>query len=87
MGGAAGGATGAAIGAALGSLVPLPGFLWVGGVLGAALLGVVATRRSFVAWLRGIIGAAGGCLISAMTDFLAVLFQAGILAIADHQAF
>lgn len=87
LGGAAGVATGAAIGAALGSLVPIPGFLWVGGLLGAAILGIAATRHSFLAWLRGLIGAAGGCLISAMTDFLAVLLQAGILAIADHQAF
>ena len=86
LGGAAGGATGAAIGAALGSLIPVPGFLWAGGVLGAAILGIAATRRSFLGWLRGIIGAAGGCLISALTDFLGVLLQAGILAIADYNA-
>lgn len=86
LGGAAGVATGAAIGAALGSLIPIPGVLWGGGVLGAAILGIAATRRSLLAWARGVIGAAGGCFVSAGIDFLGVLAQAAILAISDFKA-
>jgi uncharacterized protein YqgC (DUF456 family) len=86
FGGASGAATGAALGASIGSLVPIPGMLWVGGLLGAALFGITLTRHSVITWLRGVIGAAGGCVVSAGIDFVAVLAQAAILAIADFRA-
>ena len=86
LGGASGVATGAAVGAAIGSLIPIPGLLWVGGVIGAATLGVLVTRKSVISYLKGIVGAVGGCFVSAGVDFVAVLAQAAILAIADFRA-
>ena len=86
LGGASGAATGAAVGAAMGALVPIPGALWIGGVIGAIFIGIVASRRELIAWMKGVIGAVGGCAVSVLIDFLAVLAQAGILAIADFRA-
>ena len=60
--------------------------LWGGGVLGAAILGIAATRHSLIAWCRGVVGAAGGCFVAAGIDFVAVLAQAAILAISDYRA-
>lgn len=83
MAGSAGAATGAAVGAALGSLVPVPGFAWGAAVLGAALLGGALSYRGVLAWIRGVVGAAGGCLVAAAVDGLAVLSVGAVLAVAD----
>ena len=86
MGGTAGVATGAALGAVIGTFIPVPGAAWVCAVLLGAGLGIVATRKSVLSWLRGVVGAAGGCCVSAGIDFLAVLALGGILAISDYMA-
>ncbi|MFK7929633.1 MAG: DUF456 family protein [Myxococcota bacterium] len=83
LAGSAGAATGAAIGAVLGTLVPVPGFALGCGVLGAILLGWTLSTRGVLAWIRGIVGAAGGCLVSAAIDGATVLSMGAILAIAD----
>ena len=54
-----------------------------GGNMGAALLGGALSYRGILAWIRGIVGAATGCLVAASFDALAVLGVGAILAIAD----
>jgi uncharacterized protein YqgC (DUF456 family) len=83
LGGSAGAATGAAVGAAVGALIPLPGASWVGAVLGAVTLGLVASRKELLAWVRGAVGAAGGCLVGIAADELAVLGIAAVLGVCD----
>lgn len=85
-GGAAGAATGAAIGAALGVVVPMPGAAWVGSLLGALMGGVALSRKGLVDWLRGVFGAAGGCVTGAVIDGLAILGLGALLGIADFAA-
>lgn len=83
LAGSAGAATGAAIGAALGTLVPIPGFAWGAAVVGAIALGGALSYEGVIAWIRGVIGAAAGCLVSAAFDGLGVLAVGAVLAIAD----
>ncbi|MCB9689114.1 MAG: DUF456 family protein [Alphaproteobacteria bacterium] len=85
-GGTAGAATGAALGAAAGAFVPLPGAAWGGAVVGAALLGLVASRGELVGWVRGVVGTAGGCLVGVLADLVAVLAIGAILGFADFLA-
>ncbi len=82
-GGTAGVATGAALGTALGSVVPLPGAAWIGAMLGALLLGLVASRRELLGWVRGVVGTAGGCLVAVVSDALGVLGVAAVLGVSD----
>ena len=82
-GGTAGAATGAAIGAALGSLLPLPGLAWVLAVVLASTLGLVASRRQVLGWVRGVVGTAGGCAVAIVADALAVLGVGAVLGVAD----
>jgi uncharacterized protein YqgC (DUF456 family) len=86
MAGTAGAATGAALGAALGTLVPVPGFAYGAAVLGALVLGVAGGWKGVAAWLRGVVGAAGGCCVSAAADGLAVLACGAVLGVADYLA-
>ena len=86
FGGSAGAATGAAIGAAFCSLIPLPGVAWGGALVGALTLGLLASRREVVGWLRGVLGTAGGCLVSIGIDLLAVLGVAAVLGVSDFLA-
>ena len=86
MAGTAGAATGAAIGAALGTLVPVPGFAWGSAIVGALVLGVAGGWKGVAAWIRGVIGAAGGCCVSAAADGLAVVACGGVLGVADYLA-
>ncbi|MEQ1565697.1 MAG: DUF456 family protein [Myxococcota bacterium] len=86
LGGSAGAATGAAIGAALGAAVPLPGASWAGAVIGALSLGLVASRRELTRWVRGVVGATGGCLVGVAADELAVLGIAAVLGTCDFLA-
>ncbi|TVQ92787.1 MAG: DUF456 family protein [Deltaproteobacteria bacterium] len=83
LAGSAGAATGAVIGACLGLFIPVPGVGYGLAVAGAVALGVVSARKEVLAWMRGVVGAAGGCCISAGIDALAVLCCAAILALAD----
>ncbi len=85
-GGAAGVATGAALGAALGALLPLPGLAWISAVGGAAVIGTIASREGIVRWLRGVVGAAGGCAVAVASDLVAVFGVAAVLAVADFMA-
>jgi len=85
-GGTAGAATGAALGAVLGSFVPVPGFGILAAAVGAFAVGFLGTRQGVIRWLRGVVGAAGGCLVSVATDLVAVLALGAILAIADFVA-
>jgi uncharacterized protein YqgC (DUF456 family) len=82
-GGSAGAATGAAVGAAVGALVPMPGVSWALAVVGAATLGLVASRGAFVGWVRGLVGTAGGCAVGFAADALAVFGIAAVLGFAD----
>lgn len=82
-GGSAGAATGAAIGAMIGALVPVPGVSWALAVLGAVTLGLLASRGAFVAWVRGVIGTTGGCLVGLAADAIAVLGIGAVLGFAD----
>ncbi len=82
-GGSAGAATGAALGALLGVLVPVPGLAWVTAILGAAILGVTLSRAQVLAWLRGVAGTAGGCVVGVAADLVAVMALGAILAVAD----
>jgi uncharacterized protein YqgC (DUF456 family) len=83
LAGTAGAATGAVIGACVGVVIPVPGLGYGLAVLGAAIGGATASRRHVIAWLRGTVGAAGGCCVAAAVDALAVLGCAAVLAIAD----
>ena len=83
LGGSAGAATGAALGTILGAFVPLPGVGWILAILGAATLGLVASRRALWAWARGVLGTTGGCAVAMMADATAVLGVGAVLAIAD----
>lgn len=85
-GGTAGVASGATLGAVLGALVPLPGASFVGAVAGAAALGWWWSRGAFVAWVRGLVGTAGGCLYGVVLDLLAVLAIGAVLGLADFLA-
>lgn len=85
-GGTAGAATGAAIGAALGSLVPVPGIAWLGAVIGAMGLGLLASREGIVRTARGIVGAVGGCAVAVAADFVAVMGVGAVLAVAAFAA-
>jgi hypothetical protein len=82
-GGSAGVATGAAVGAAVGAIVPVPGAAWFCAVSGALVLGVVLSRRQWIAWLRGVVGTAGGCLVGWAADLVAVLAIGAVLGLAD----
>lgn len=86
LGGSAGAATGAAVGAVLGSLIPLPLVAWLFALLGALTLGLVASRRELVGWLRGVLGTATGCLASVAADGVALLGVGGVLAVCDVMA-
>lgn len=83
LAGSAGAATGAALGAAIGVLVPVPGVSWGLGVVGALVGGATLSRREVISWIRGVVGAAGGCLISAAADAVAVLGVGAVLGLAD----
>lgn len=83
LSGSAGAATGAALGAALGALVPVPGVSLLSALAGAALLGLLWSRGELRAWLRGVTGAAGGCVLSVAIDALAVLALGALLGFAD----
>ena len=85
-GGSAGAATGAAIGAALTVWIPVPGAAWAGAVLGAVVLGFLASRGAWVAWVRGVVGTAGGCLVAFAADGIAVLAIGAVLGLADFYA-
>lgn len=82
-GGTAGAATGAALGAIAGAVIPVPGAAWVGAVTGAATLGFLASRGSFVGWVKGVVGTAGGCAVGIVADLVAVLGIGGVLGLAD----
>lgn len=84
LAGSAGAATGAAVGASVGVLVPVPGVAWGLAVLGAVAFGVTLSRREVMAWLRGVVGAAGGCCVSAAIDGVAVLGVGAVLGLADY---
>lgn len=86
LSGSAGAATGAVIGACLGLFVPVPGVGYGLALAGAALGGVVGSDRRVVAWLKGVVGAAGGCCVAAAVDGLGVLGCAAVLAISDFVA-
>lgn len=86
MAGTAGAATGAALGAALGTLVPVPGFAWGAAIVGALVLGIAGGWKGVTAWIRGVVGAAGGCCVSAAADGLAVLGCGAVLGVADYLA-
>ena len=83
LAGSAGAATGAALGAAVGTLVPVPGVGWGLAVLGAVVLGGALSWKGVLEWLRGVVGAAGGCCLSATVDGIAVLSVGAVLAVAD----
>jgi uncharacterized protein YqgC (DUF456 family) len=85
-GGSAGAATGAAVGAILAVWIPVPGAAWAGAVIGAVLIGFLASRGAWIAWLRGVVGTAGGCLVAFAADGLAVLGIGAVLALADFYA-
>jgi uncharacterized protein YqgC (DUF456 family) len=82
-GGTAGSATGAALGAALGAAIPIPGAGWTAALVGAIVLGFATSRQGFFRAIRGMFGAAGGCLVGAGVDFAAVVALGGVLAVAD----
>ena len=82
-GGSAGVATGAALGAAFGALVPVPGAAWLGAVTGAVALGFVLSRGQWIAWVRGAVGTAGGCLVGWAADLVAVLAIGAVLGLAE----
>jgi len=84
MAGSAGAATGAAIGAALGTLIPIPGVAWGTAILGAAALGGSLSVKGVRDWLKGVVGAAGGCCLSGMLDGVAVLAIGAVLGLADY---
>lgn len=84
LSGTAGAATGAALGAALGTLVPVPGFAWGLAIVGAVALGYATGWKGFARWVRGVIGAAGGCCLSAAADALGVLACGAVLGLADY---
>lgn len=81
-GGTAGAATGAALGAATGAFLPLPGASWAFAVGFAVILGVLGSRQGVLRALRGMVGAAGGCVLSVAVDFVAVLGVGAVLALA-----
>jgi uncharacterized protein YqgC (DUF456 family) len=83
LSGSAGAATGAALGAALGALVPIPGVSLLCALAGAIFLGLWWSRGELRAWLRGVTGAAGGCLLSVAIDGIAVLALGALLGFAD----
>ena len=82
LGGGGGAATGAALGAALGVFLPVPGAIMAvaicGAVAGAVLGGGPLTER-----VRGVSGAAAGCVVAAAWDLLGVLGVGAVLAVAD----
>jgi len=86
LSGSAGAATGAVIGACVGLFIPVPGIGYGLAVLGAALGGLVGVDRRVLAWLKGVVGAAGGCCVAAAIDGLAVLGCAAVLAMSDFIA-
>ncbi|MFT7520461.1 MAG: hypothetical protein ACI9MC_002607 [Kiritimatiellia bacterium] len=53
-------------------------------MVGALLLGAVLSREGVVSWMRGVLGATGGCCVSALADLVAVLALGGLLAVADY---
>jgi len=83
VGGTAGAATGAALGAAVGTMVPLPGAGWLAALVGALLLGTVASREGVVRMLKGAFGTAGGCVVAVGADLLGVFAVAAVLGLAD----
>jgi len=83
LAGSAGAATGAAVGAALGTLVPIPGVAWGAALVGAILLGGSLSWKGVREWLRGVVGAAGGCCLSGVIDGVAVLGVGAVLGLAD----
>lgn len=84
LAGTAGAATGAILGACIGLFIPVPGVGYGLAVLGALIGGATLSRERALAWLRGVVGTAGGCCVAAAIDALAVLSCAAILALADY---
>lgn len=85
-GGTAGAATGAALGAIVGAFVPLPAASAALAIAGAVVLGAFGARRQTLAWIRGVGGAASGCMVGIAADLVAVVAIAAILALADFAA-
>lgn len=86
LGGSAGAATGAALGAVVGVFLPLPMASALLAVLGAIVVGVITSRRAFLAWIRGVVGASTGCLGAVAADLVAVFAIGAILGVADFMS-
>jgi uncharacterized protein YqgC (DUF456 family) len=82
LGGSAGAATGAAAGALTGVFLPVPGATWVVAGLGA-LVGALVGGGTWRSRAKGVVGAAGGCLVSSAWDLLGVLGVGAVLAVSD----
>ena len=86
-GGPAGAATGAGLGAIIGALTLFPGAPWLLAVVGALLCAIVGSKGApWLARVRAPVGATAGCLIAILSDLIAVLAIAGVLAVATAGA-